>query len=398
MFEMDLILERFSLLDEIEMVDLFIEEHNDLFLEMKSKKEYRERAFKKKYDYDPKTKTIEVNGKRVNVTFNAKNNKRDYLTGEKSPAGSYMTINTHGRPTMNISPDSLYKSKNNKRVDAIVQHEMGHGRLHQRKLDSSTLDRSMLPKQNRIVGYRTDKNDNTVRIADRSAEEYREQYKDICLKEYKEYVKKKTGKNPPITHLPRELEKFAEMYEKRYGSASSNAEKIELREQFRNKVFKYVDKHVDHANIHEFEADRYAANKVGASEMNKALRGEYKQARKNTKEEYDKYIRLLKTFRGKYGNKELTLRDLNQMRKDIEKEFEKERKSKEISRFKIYSILKDRLDVFVDNRHLIQVAELEKKLKKAEASINKDSQKDMDQRAKALRDKSVTNKEKEIYN
>ena len=48
MFNTDLILERFSLLDEIEIVDMFMEKHNDLFLEMKSKKEYRERSFKKK--------------------------------------------------------------------------------------------------------------------------------------------------------------------------------------------------------------------------------------------------------------------------------------------------------------------------------------------------------------
>ena len=104
MFGIDLILERFSLLDEIEIVDLFMEEHDDLFLEMKSKKEYRDRSFKKKYDYDPKTKTINVDGDRIPVKFDQ--TEKDERTGKQTRIGTSVSVNKKTKDLNYLNIDS----------------------------------------------------------------------------------------------------------------------------------------------------------------------------------------------------------------------------------------------------------------------------------------------------
>jgi len=109
--------------------------NSEVFEEKKTREQYAREKFKKKYKYDPKDSTIEVDGKRIKVDIG--NSRLIQLDGEYTPRATMSTI---VGDDMLITGNDFFKTKNQKRRDAILQHEIGHLKMHrQEDFDKSKL-------------------------------------------------------------------------------------------------------------------------------------------------------------------------------------------------------------------------------------------------------------------
>ena len=169
----------------------------EVFTEKKTQEEYAREHFKKKYKYDPKDSTIEVDGKRIKVNMD-KNNKNRMSTAfyDKNENSNYINL-----------PSDFFKLKNPKRRDAVLMHEIGHLKMHN-------------PYGNNISDKRRQDDIDAI-----------------------------------------------EKYTKSTGPYKNN-----------------------HLNNIEFEADRYSANKVGETQLKRAMRETKKQAVKRRKSDIYKDI------------------------------------------------------------------------------------------------------------
>lgn len=227
---------------------------DNIFTEKATREEYRMSAFKKKYNYDPKEKTIVVNGETYKVDLDTKRKTMEVyniVSGEKE-ATIRQTAADMGDPdsTIHISAD-FFKLKNNKRRDAVLQHEIGHIKLHNANPSSKKFD------------------------SDKSAP--------IVVHSILEEVVQKVCQMHGITDKE-DIKSIRSEVHKIYGDMKNNyydkMSKDKLIRKIREDAFKiakkYESKSNSHTNAKEFEADRYAANHSSEKDLKKGVREYYK--------------------------------------------------------------------------------------------------------------------------
>ena len=284
-------------------LDLYLENRFDgYYTEMKTREEYAIRKFKKKYDYDPKTKTIKgPDGERIEVDIDTKNPKMKITNayGNKVDADR-MTSSDKLSVTPKISLDSrFFKLKNQKRRDAILHHEIGHTKLHSpntskpelktRSVGNDIAD-EVIDDLGKIYKKRGLANDDDIdKMKQRGSLKIR---KDQIIKKYE----KDMDENKKSSKLRKSsYEKFKKDDEdyKYYKPRKSNTDEQNKKEN-RRKPDNMTD---PHTSAKEFEADRYAANKTSKSELKKAIREGYKMNKKKTDKDRMYSDKIKKQFR-----------------------------------------------------------------------------------------------------
>ena len=239
------------------------ESTEDLFEEKATRTEYAMRRFKERYKYNPNDKTIVVNGTRYKVDIDIAKPIIYLPDGAGGHAASpRQTCFAWTDEGQIILDKKFFQLKDDKRRAAVLQHEVGHGKLHNTTPGNKTADRSKISR---------------TMIMDEIAEqeeELKKYYKQIGFsdKENAKYVQMwKDGIKPSI-------DGYLKM-----STASEVEDKI--RASARAAARKYVPKHnpnldASHTNANEFEADRYAANKVGERYIKRGVRETMKMASK----------------------------------------------------------------------------------------------------------------------
>ena len=149
---------------------------------------------------------------------------------------------------------NFFKLKDDKRRAAVLQHEVGHGKLHNTTPGNKSADRSkisctMIMDEIKEQEAELKKTYKDMGFSDEQISEYVEMWKDAIRPNIEGYLKMSTA---------------TEVQDK-------------IRASARNAARKYVPKHnpnldVNHTNANEFEADRYAANKVGERYIKRGVR------------------------------------------------------------------------------------------------------------------------------
>ena len=361
MFNTDLILERFSLLDEIEIVDMFMEKHNDLFLEMKSKKEYRERSFKKKYNYDPKSKTIEVDGDKIPVKFDQ--TKKDERTGKQERIGTAVSYNKKTKELnyLNIDRNDLYKSKNTKRRDAMIQHEIGHIKYQTSNGKYNPGHKNIEKKRKELTNYMSQLLNREQQLFLKNMDKYQ----DLSESEL-DKIERKIVRNierEAIKHFGYSIDDLNEMKD------DLDDERMNFLLKFR----KYSRTHLaSHANSREFEADRYAANKTSKSDLKKSLQEGNKHIREDIK-------------------KDVVQKELNELNSlYIQKQKNPDLSKNDVDKYKQRFFKSDNV-LYTHNEYKNILTKMYKK-------HNKSANVDMKMRSRALNDKNIAIKSKALYN
>lgn len=235
----------------LEYASILREEILDESIHGKTKADYAKRAFKEKYNYDPKDKTITVDGKKHRIIIEGEHedaNKPRGLNNTKPLAtetGAY-TANKHGGIYLD---KNFWKLKNGQRREAALQHEIGHLKLHGINSKSKHLDRELVNdnniKRTSYFGNTADiaNIDRMNKLVDKNKDNQRNKDRRDNIDKYKKYEVPKT-----------------------------------------------------HANTNEFEADRYAANKCGTKNAKKCVSEYYKKIDKKIDreipKEYKKYFNI----------------------------------------------------------------------------------------------------------
>lgn len=268
--------------------DIYLESRiNAYYTEMKTREEYAKQKFKKKYDYDPKTKTIKgPDDERIKIDMDTKNPtmKVTNVSGKEVPEKRRTSSDALSEePKINLD-DRFFKLKNQKRRDAILQHEIGHTKLH--SLNSSKPELKTKDAGNDIVDNIVDNlGKNLIKTNTASKEEVEKMKKTGSLNIRKNQMLKKYEKDMDENKESSKLRKSAydkfkkdEENYKYYKPRKLNSDE-ENKKENRRKPSSMTDVHT---SAKEFEADRYSANKVGKSELKKALRESYKMNKKKT--------------------------------------------------------------------------------------------------------------------
>lgn len=285
-----------------------------IFQKKKTREEYAQRKFRKDHDYNKSDKTISVNGERYKFDDNYKSKtmtvKKDGYGNEGEVPRQTAAENQNSDPTIHVDKN-FYRLKNSKRREGVLQHEVGHTKLHNSIGDAKHVSKDLKNREGGQLYLST-----IVRQTRESL------MNSIFSKEdIDEYLKSSEFKAA--------LKDLREKYNA--GGMSENQVRSTLRKTAMQKLRKYQNKNNSHANVQEFEADRYAANKVGTKNIKKGVRETYTRTKRDTKRTIDK------------------------------------------------------LNIDKDTK------------KTAMSQINKNSQDDMKRRSRALKDKSLTQKEKENY-
>ena len=261
-----------DLLTESSDEETFIEslfDDEDYILEKASSMEYNIRRFKQQYKFDPKTSTIEVDGKRYKVDMNihqAMLQTKDPTYGipvsEPRLIGANITSNDD--PKIVLTQD-FFRLKDDSRRAAILQHEIGHTKLH-----------SFVP------GY---KYTDTSKISKKMImDEINRQLKEI----EKAYMKSRMSASDIEDSIKMTRGYLVDNIDQKY-LKTSTATKLEseIRADARTAAHKALPKHnpqgasTSHLNVQELEADRYAANRTSEKAVKRGLRESFKQARKS---------------------------------------------------------------------------------------------------------------------
>lgn len=122
-------------MNDYEKLDYLIEKYN-LMLEKKTREEYAVDKFKKRYNFKPnkpgsKIGTITVNGKEYDIDID---HRKSVLNRDNTLEPRSTSISSKSGEI--ALDDTFFKNiKNQKRRDAILNHEIGHVRLHSSKSD-----------------------------------------------------------------------------------------------------------------------------------------------------------------------------------------------------------------------------------------------------------------------
>ena len=294
-------------------LDLYLENRFDgYYTEMKTREEYAIRKFKKKYDYDPKTKTIKgPDGERIEVDIDIKNPKmkvKNIFGGDTDSDRKTSSDKLSKTPKINLDY-RFFKYKNQKRRDAVLQHEIGHTKLHSLNTSKSNLKTKSAGADiiNEIID---DMGKNYVRNKAATEDEVKKMKERGSLKIRKDQMTRKYEKDMDENKESSKLrnsayEKFKKDEEdyKYFKPRKSNTDEQNKKEN-RRKPASMTD---PHASVKEFEADRYAANKAGSSELKKALREGYKMNKKKTDKSKEYSDDVKKQFRIQ-GNNNVKIR------------------------------------------------------------------------------------------
>jgi len=120
-------LKEFSNIDDLNEYSLnknYSENNMEYFTEMKTKVEYALERFKKKYNYDDKTKTMIVDGKEYYVNLDIKDPYIRNVFG-KVPKQISVMLSRDNKYVV-ILPKMFFELKDDNRRDAILHHELGH--------------------------------------------------------------------------------------------------------------------------------------------------------------------------------------------------------------------------------------------------------------------------------
>lgn len=315
--------------------------------EKKTREEYTVDRFKKKHDYDKDTDTIKVDGKRYKVDMDYKNpSMKAKDENNRTVTQARQTSAEIDKDDPNIHLDkNFFKLKNDSRREAVLQHEVGHTKLHSLKGDNKKIDKSM--KTNEFIDE----------FLSDSISYYVDQAKKMGIPE-------KEAKEQAQRDFKSYAEKLYRDYQK--GGLSKDEARKKLRESAISKLSKYKKSSNMHVNTREFEADRYAANKTSSSTLKKGLR-EYNKL--NSKDIDDpKYAK--RRFK-------VALDSIDDL--DCDEDVKKQARENTMKN-------KDTIINTINNT--------KSTIKKEQ---NRQSNEDYNQRQKALKDKSLTQKEKDNY-
>ena len=176
-----------------------------------------------------------------------------------------MTVNKND-PTL-ILDKNYFKLKNQKRRDAVLQHEVAHSKYHQRASNPKYADKDMISEK-------------TVNACMRA-----------ILQDAKNNLSKMGYDNDVIKKIMEDNKFYlkdikSKMMNGHYGKEPDKA-------RVRADVMKKLRKHAKggHSNVTEFEADRYAANKTSPKDLKKGVNNLCKYVKKDNKKlikSYDK--------------------------------------------------------------------------------------------------------------
>ena len=232
-------------------------------IEKRTRDEYAREKFKKKYKFVPDKPgsnkgTITINGEKRHIDMG----KSKFIERDDDLLDRVTSANVYGKNGEIVVDKNFFKLKNAKRRDAVLQHEMGHTKLHSTRGDSATADPRSFSQKNRGIARR-----NLVN----------------SLKEgygYDEHHK-------PDKATKELLGEVADVYvskrDKRYAEKSEKNPYRKKRDELLKQAGKYRVKSASHANEQEFEADRYAANKSGAKNVKRSAREYVRKDKKTTK-------------------------------------------------------------------------------------------------------------------
>lgn len=223
-----------------------------VLMEMKTKEEYRKRQFEKHYqgkiDKDGNGE-ITINGERRKI--------------HKSPAGDIASFDKY-TGEIHINPKKLFKIRGSKNRDFIIQHEIGHSKLHTIDIDSPHLDKT---RTNVELRYNS------------------------IMPLYDEM------KNGDPTHDEKVLNALLFTICKPMKPEDENKpdpQKIELRKQFQKSRIPYDDPSI-HSSMKELEADQFAANKTSRKTAKKAFKQYQKNADTYSKMDIEQRIKQMKS-------------------------------------------------------------------------------------------------------
>jgi hypothetical protein len=313
-----------------------------LFEEKATREQYTLKRFKKKYNYDPQKKTITVDGDTYKCNLDNYKGKTMTLTtddGRKQiVVRQLMASYVNSDPEIYIDRD-FFKLNNDKRRDAVLQHEVGHTKLHNIAKDNPHLkkDAGISPEiymQLLNTSYKL----NMEQLRNAGYEITPEIKKELYTM-MKSYY---TTKEDYLSNLPKDK-----------AQAKLNAE---VRKQMIKIAKKYENTKTAHTNFQEFEADRYAANRTSTKNVKKAV-SEY-----GKKKLSDKGVR--DQFR---SNKEAYVQDQLSQNPDADENTKKK-------------IRKDAADIYTTSK---------KERDETRHEMNKANDSDLRARRKALKDKDL---------
>lgn len=229
-----------------------------VFLEKKTQVEYRMEKFKKKYHYDPQKKTINVNGEtyRVDLNTNKKTIEIVDKDGNKTQVYRQTMAELNSDDPVIYLDENFFKLKNAKRQDAVLQHEIGHTKLHNMNSKNPHLDTSNISPEIYL-------------------EILQSTYKEAVITAgYKPQDISSSDKRIIIDALRKQLPEKDQYVQK----MSKDQLKVKMRQEMIQILKKYEKNSASHANFKEFEADRYAANRTSKKDLKKGVREYAKKA------------------------------------------------------------------------------------------------------------------------
>ena len=312
---------------------------DEFITEKATREQYRMKAFKKKYNYNPKDKSIIVDGEKyyVDLDVNKPMMKVKDVNGEevteirKTSAGS-----ASSEPTIYLDK-IFFKLKNSGRRDAVLKHEIGHLKYHGKQNNGVNNYDAVVAEFIKSIKSEEEYNKKSYDELKRdgaSKEELEEEkaYGDLAIRDIIKKELKKRG-------FTEDSFDISEIRKQRADIIADTRKYLD--EKYTSKKHQYNQ----HSNSKEYEADAYAANHSSKSNLKKGLREEnkYYKSNKNIKKIIDHendlntYIKAQKVLKDKY-NKDITTlseEEQKQMVKEYKKQLEKTDKTKKKMNLKI---------------------------------------------------------------
>lgn len=238
----------------LEEASMLMECVDEYVVEKKSREKYRVDKFKKEYNFIPdytKDKfgnigTILVDGKRIDVDMDihskTANIEQDGMT---IPVQRQISAKTSTVPEGIILDKNVFNLKNKNRMKALLNHEIGHLKMHSTQPDSKMRDPKFVSPAN--INALVDQQ----------------------IGQFAAFL----GDMTPADKRELKLELMGQIDSKGYlKTGDMNKDVRRIRDLCWKTAQKYAKKDIYHANPQEFEADRYAANKSGSKHLKRALR------------------------------------------------------------------------------------------------------------------------------
>ena len=248
--------------------------------EMKTREEYARRSFKKKYNFEPDkpgsdTGTItDKEGKKYRVDME-KSSTMD-VSGYEVPRQTAADLNDEeGKINLDKNFFKLKGSNKGERRDAMLQHEIGHQKLHNMNPNNTMVEdknRNMKVFKSTIKNMIKDQTDGIVDISRKGSDDEKRTVHDVRKDIYDNYGAKEYASSIRATKQERNQR------EKDHSAA------------------KKFERPGIHMNAEEYEADRHAANRTSESATKKGIRDFYKNNYRDIKDKnVRKYLKKVGT-------------------------------------------------------------------------------------------------------